>query len=55
MPDGRELGDINAPIEDTDTPLGIKVLVVALLMSSSGLLLAMILVAERLGLLDMFQ
>lgn len=55
MPDGREFGDINAPIEDTDTPLGIKVLVVALLMSASGMVLAMILAAERIGLLDMIQ
>lgn len=53
MPDGRKFGDINAPIEDTDTPLGIKVLVVALLMSASGMVLAMILAADRIGLLEL--
>jgi len=52
-PELRKFGEVHAPIEDTDTPLGIKVLVVLLLMGAAIIVIAAIITAEQIGMLEM--
>jgi len=54
-PELRKFGEVHAPVEDTDTPLGIKVLVVGLLMGAAGLVIATIVAAEQIGMLEMLR
>ncbi len=48
-----ESGDVHAPVEDVEVPLGLKVLVILMLLVLAGAVVTLVLTANQLGLLSL--
>jgi hypothetical protein len=49
MADKKKVGDVHAPVEDVEVPLGLKLLVLIMVLVLSGLITLAVLWANQLG------